>query len=64
MTLKLNQLLRKLTQRHLYVSAINTVRLKEIEPLVFKWQTVKVKDFKFFNSIDICVKLSNLEYIA
>ena len=42
MTLKLIQLLEKFTHRHLWVSAINAVSLKEIKQLVFEQQTFEV----------------------
>ena len=54
--LKTIQLLRKFTWRHLLVSVLNTVSLREIEQLVFEQQPFGV--FKVFISIDICIKLS------
>ena len=52
MIIKLNQLLRKFIYRHLWVSVINAVSLKEIEQLVFKQQTFK--DYKTSSSIPHC----------
>ena len=57
-TLKLNQFLRKFTWRHLQVSVLNAVSLKEIEQLVFKQWPFGV--FQVFKSIDFCMKLSNI----
>ena len=55
-TLKLNQLLRKFMWRYLWISATNTVHLKEIEQMVFKQWTIKI--CKTFFSMYHIVKIS------
>ena len=55
-TLKLIQLLRKFTWRHLWISVLNAVSLKEIKQLVVEQQPFGV--FQVFKSIDTCINLS------
>ena len=54
--LKLIQLLRKFTCRHLWISVLNSVSLKGIKQLVFEQWPFGV--FHVFMSIDFCTKLS------
>ena len=54
-TLKLIQLLRKFISRHLQVSVINTVSLKEIEQLVFgQWTFEVFQVFLTYTTLSNC----------